>query len=212
MLRRGFLLCQFLSSTRSAPTIVCFWQFVIEKENAMRANKSRRTWIVVMRINITARLLMLFCLFSYATAYAADNPLLGTWRLKSFVREVAGTTERYNQLGDHPDGYINYDADGRMFVFCVSDEQPRPRAEPTDDERIKLHKTMLAYGGTYTWAPGKVVHHIDIEWDGRRLGTDQVRFYTIEGDKLVIKTEPNKSPVDGREGVGNLTFERVKPS
>ncbi|HLX15853.1 MAG TPA: lipocalin-like domain-containing protein [Bradyrhizobium sp.] len=144
-------------------------------------------------------------------AAANDNPLLGTWRLKSFVREVAGTGERYNQLGEHPDGYISYAADGRMLGFLVSDEQPRPRAEPTDEERIRLHKAMLAYGGTYTLSPGKVVHHVDIEWDGRRLGTDQIRFYTIEGDKLMIKTEPNKSPVDGREGVGILTFERVKP-
>ena len=56
------------------------------------------------------------------------------------------------------------------------------------------------------------MHHIDIEWDGRRVGTDQVRFYTIDGDTLSIKTEPNKSPVDGREGIGILTFERVKGS
>ena len=99
-----------------------------------------------------------------------------------------------------------------MFVFFVSDEQLRPRAEPTDEERIKLHKAMLAYGGTYKLSPGRVVNHIDIEWDGRRLGTDQIRFYTIEGDKLVIKTEPNKSPIDGLEGVGVLTFERIKPT
>ena len=164
-----------------------------------------------MRMSITATLLALFYFVSYAPARAGDNPLLGTWRLKSFVREVAGTGERYNQLGEHPDGYISYGADGRLLVFFVSDEQPRPRTEPTDDERIKLHKTMLAYG-TYTLSPSKVVHHIDIEWDGRRLGSDQIRFYTIEGNKLVIKTEPNKSPVDGREGVGVLTFERVKLS
>ena len=93
---------------------------------------------------------------------ANDNPLLGTWRLKSVVREVAGTGERYNQMGEHPDGYISYAADGRMLVFFVSDKQPRPRAEPTDEERIRLHKAMLAYGGTYTLSPGKVVHHIDI--------------------------------------------------
>jgi hypothetical protein len=114
-------------------------------------------------------------------------------------------------MGEHPDGYISYAADGRMLVFFVSDQQPRPRAEPTDEERIKLHKAMLAYGGTYKLSPGKVVNHIDIEWDGRRLGTDQIRFYTVDGDKLVIKTEPNKSPIDGREGVGVLTFERIKP-
>jgi Lipocalin-like domain len=143
-----------------------------------------------MQLSITA-LLALLCLFSPAPARAGDNPLLGTWRLKSFVREVAGTGERYNQLGERPDGYLSYAADGRMLVLFVSDEQPRPRAEPTDDERIKLHKTMLAYGGTYTRSPGKVVHHLDIEWDGRRLGTDQVRFYTIDGDKLLLKTEPN---------------------
>ena len=154
--------------------------------------------------------------FALATLYlstlarADANPLLGTWKLKSFVREVAGTGERYDQLGDHPDGYIAYSPDGRMFAFFVSADQPRPRSEPTDEERIKLHKSMLAYGGTYSLSPGKVVHHIDIEWNGKRLGTDQVRFYSIEGDELSIRTEPNKSPVDGRQGVGILTFTMVK--
>jgi len=149
-------------------------------------------------------------LFLSALARADANPLLGTWKLKSFVREVTGTGERYNQFGEHPDGYISYAPDGRMLVLFVSGDQPRPRNEPSDEERIKLHKSMLAYGGTYSVSPGKVVHHIDIEWDGRRLGTDQVRFYTIDGDILFLKTEPNKSPVDGREGIGILTFERVK--
>jgi len=153
---------------------------------------------------------LLLALMGSAGATAEGNSLLGTWRLKSFVREVAGSGERYNQMGEHPDGYISYTEDGRMMVFFVADQQLHPPADPTDDERIKLHKTMLAYGGTYTVSPGKVVHHIDIEWDGRRLGTDQVRFYTVAGDSLVIKTELNKSPIDGREGVGVLTFERVK--
>lgn len=147
-----------------------------------------------------------------ALARAEDVSLLGTWRLKSFVREVTGTGERYDQLGGHPDGYISYSADGRMMVFFVAGEQPRPRNEPSDEERIQLHKSMLAYGGTYSVSPGTVVHHIDIEWDGRRLGTDQVRFFTINGDTLSIKTEPNRSPIDGCEGVGILTFERVKRS
>ncbi|GGI32894.1 lipocalin-like domain-containing protein [Bradyrhizobium guangdongense] len=157
-------------------------------------------------------LLLLPFLMVLASMYAVadENPLLGTWKLQSFVREVAASGERYNQLGERPDGYLSYAADGRMFAFFVSADQPRPRAEPSDEERIKLHKGMLAYGGTYTLSPGKVIHHIDIEWDGRRLGTDQVRFYSVGDDKLILKTERNKSPIDGREGVGILTFERVK--
>ncbi|CAL8480948.1 Lipocalin-like domain-containing protein (plasmid) [Caballeronia sp. S22] len=160
------------------------------------------------RIIAVSLILITLCLSAFARADA--SLLLGTWRLKSFVREVAATGERYNQLGDDPDGYLTYSPDGRMLAFFVSGDQPRPRNEPSDEERIKLHKSMLAYGGTYSLSPGKVVHHIDIEWDGRRVGTDQVRFYTIDGDTLTIKTEPNKSPIDGREGVGILTFERVK--
>ena len=89
----------------------------------------------------------MLCLSTLARADA--NSLLGTWQLKSFVREVAGTGERHNQLGDRPDGHIGYSPDGRMLVFFVAADQPRPRNEPTDEERIKLHKSMLAYGGTY---------------------------------------------------------------
>jgi len=45
------------------------------------------------------------CLFalllipSMPAARAADNPLIGTWKLKSYVREVAATGERYNERG-----------------------------------------------------------------------------------------------------------------
>ena len=93
-----------------------------------------------------------------------------------------------------PDGYLSYTADGRMLAFFVSGDQSHPRAEPTDEERISLHKGMLAYGGTYQLSPGKVVHRIDIEWDGRRLGTEQVRFYTIDGDKLVDQDRSEQEP------------------
>ncbi|WP_375776004.1 lipocalin-like domain-containing protein [Bradyrhizobium sp. ma5] len=71
-----------------------------------------------------------------------------------------------------------------MIAFFVSADQPHPHTEPTDEERIKLVKSMLAYGGTYKLAPGKIVHHIDIEWDGRRLGTDQVRFTPLRTTSL----------------------------
>jgi hypothetical protein len=34
------------------------------------------------------------------------------WALKSFVREIRGTAERYNQLGEHPQGFLGYSGDG----------------------------------------------------------------------------------------------------
>ena len=82
---------------------------------------------------------------------AEDNSLVGTWRLKSFVREIAGTGERYNQLGEHPGGFLGYSSDGRMYAILVAGDRIKPHEEaPTDEERVKLHKSMIAYAGTYT--------------------------------------------------------------
>jgi hypothetical protein len=81
---------------------------------------------------------------------------------------------------------------------------------PSDAERIQLHQAMLAYGGTYSVEPGKVTHHVDVAWNGARLGSDQLRYFTIAGNTPTLKTAPNKSPVDGREGVGILVFEKVQ--
>ena len=50
-------------------------------------------------------------------------------------------------------------------------------------ERAQLHKSMVAYGGTYMIAGDKVIHHIDIAWNNARLGSDQVRFFKLEGEK-----------------------------
>jgi hypothetical protein len=69
---------------------------------------------------------------------------------------------------------------------------------------------MLAYAGTYTIVADKVVHHIDIAWNNARIGSDQVRLFKFDGDRLTLTTEHNKNPIDGSEGFGVLEFERVK--
>ena len=144
-------------------------------------------------------------------ALAGDNPLLGTWKLKSFVRQDVATGERRPALGERPEGYLGYAPDGRMYALLVAGGRVVPAGDqPTDAERVQLHKSMVAYGGTYTIAGNKVVHHIDIAWNNARLGSDQVRFFKLDGDRLTLTTERNKSPIDGSEGFGVLEFERLK--
>ena len=146
-----------------------------------------------------------------SVALAGDNPLLGTWKLKSFVRQDVATGERRPALGDQPEGYLGYAPAGRMYALFVAGGRVVPAGDqPTDAERVQLHKSMLAYAGTYTIAGDKVVHHIDIAWNNARLGSDQVRFFKLDGDRLTLTTECNKSPIDGSEGFGVLEFERVR--
>jgi hypothetical protein len=144
-------------------------------------------------------------------SFAGDRALIGTWKLQSFVREVSGTNEHYNQLGEHPEGVVGYSEDGRMYAILLAGDRVKPHDEaPTDAERLALYKSMIAYAGTYTVEGTRVVHHVDLSWNGARAGGDQVRYFTIEGDTLTIRTAPNRSPIDGREGVGILVFQKNK--
>ena len=105
---------------------------------------------------------------------AEDNPVVGTWRLKSFFREIAGTGERYNQLGENPHGFLGYSSDGRMYAILVAGDRIKPHEEaPTDEERVKLHKSMIAYAGTYTIDGGKVIHHLTFR--GTALEPEPIR-------------------------------------
>jgi hypothetical protein len=143
--------------------------------------------------------------------WAGDNPLIGTWALKSFVFEISGSGDRFYPLGQNAHGYISYSADGRMYTIQTVANRIKPRGlVPTDEERAKLEESMIAYAGTYTSDNGKLVHHVDISWNEAWTGTDQDRFYTVDGNTLTIKTPPLKNPVDGREGVGILVWEKIK--
>jgi len=121
------------------------------------------------------------------SALAAENPILGTWKLQSLVHEATATGQRSSPFGDHPDGYLSYSADGRMYAIGVVEDRPKPRdLVPTDEEKVKLQGSMLAYAGTYTVDGEKVVHHLDISWNQSWTGTDQVQFYKLDGDILTL--------------------------
>ena len=120
---------------------------------------------------------------SAPVAFASDNPLIGTRKLKSYVREVAATGERTNKRGEHPNGYLSYAVDGRVYAIITWENRIKPReVVPTDEERVKLFSTMISYAGTYTFDAEKVIHHVDISWNQSWTGTDQVRFYKLDGN------------------------------
>ena len=140
------------------------------------------------------------------------NPLVGTWRLLSFTSEILQTKRVMNPFGAHPDGLLTYTADGRMILILINPSRQPPAAPaPTDAEAVRMYRTMIAYAGTYRVDGNRVVHHIQIAWNQRWAGTDQQRFFKIEGDRLTITTAPLKSTVlHGETVVSSLVLERVR--
>ena len=143
-------------------------------------------------------------------ADAGENRLIGTWKLQSLVYEAAATGQRSQPFGDHPDGYLNYSLDGRMYAIGVSEDRPKPLdLVPTDEEKARLQSSMFAYAGTYTADSEKVVHHVDISWNQSWTGTDVVRLYKLNSNTRTITTALARSAFDGEEGVFILVWEKV---
>jgi hypothetical protein len=137
------------------------------------------------------------------------NLLLGTWKLKSYVVTTdAGVTS--TPFGDKPTGYLSYSADGRMYAIGTANGRLVPKAiAPTEEEQLALHMTMFAYAGTYTVDAEKVTHHVDISWNGTWTATDQVRFYELKGNTLVI-TASGMGPAGVVENRFTLVWEKVE--
>jgi hypothetical protein len=146
---------------------------------------------------------------SCAAGLADRNPLLGTWKLKSYVA-TTDAGEKSMPYGVHPSGYLSYSAEGRMQVVGTSDGRIAPHtAAPTDDERVMLYDTMFAYAGTYEVEAGKVIHHVDISWNHVWTSTDQVRFYEVNGNTLTI-TSRLVDPANGTEARYVVYWEKVE--
>ena len=115
------------------------------------------------------------------------DKLIGTWKLVSCVMEDVETKEQKLVWGEHPNGYIVLTPSGRWIVVQTAEGRKVPQ---TDADRTAAFRSMLAYSGRYRTEGDKIIIKVDIAWDESWNGTEQVRFYRIEGDRLHIEAAP----------------------
>jgi Lipocalin-like domain len=133
------------------------------------------------------------------------NPaLVGTWKLLSCFMEDIETGERSAIWGEHPNGYIVLTAEGRWIVVQTAEGTTAPQ---TDDDRAAAFRSMLAYSGRYRTDGDKIVITVDISWDESWNGTEQIRQYRLQGDRLHIEAMPQVySNLGGRVMRGVLVW------
>jgi hypothetical protein len=147
-------------------------------------------------------------------AISAENSssIIGTWQLTSAAMLTLDTNETSYPYGEHPTGYLQYSPGGHMVAFLASTEMKQPADSIyTDAERVEIHKAILAaYSGTYRVEGGVVIHHVLASWWPHFVGTDQIRYFEIKGNKLTIRAAPQKFPETGKDIVFFVSFERVE--
>jgi hypothetical protein len=117
--------------------------------------------------------------------------LIGSWRLLSVTVTMSDTKERVEPYGPNPDGYMVLSASGRVMFLFTNPNRPLPQ---TDQDRTALFDSMTAYTGCIRLdAPGRIVTQVDLAWNPGFRG-EQVRFFSLEGDRLTIRTPEQTHP------------------
>jgi hypothetical protein len=159
------------------------------------------------------RSLLLASMFSLvlgglATPATADDQekLLGNWKLVTFYTEDVQTKQRNNVYGERPNGYIGFTSAGRFFAFATADGRKAPSSP---DEQAAAFRSMIAYTGKFRLEGEKFITKVDVAWNEAWVGTEQVRFWRLEGDRLHIISAPIPNPnVPGSMMIGTLVWER----
>jgi len=144
------------------------------------------------------------------SAIADDREkLIGTWKVVSFDNEFQDGSPRRALYGQHPTGFIILTGEGRMMAV-VAGEGRKPATN--DEERASLLRTMFAYSGMYRLDGDKWITDVDVSWNAAYTGTEQGRFYKLNGNRLEVTGAwgPNPNLPGSPITRGIVLFERAK--
>lgn len=115
------------------------------------------------------------------------SPLEGTWKLIAFQIEFENGERR--DAYDQASGALIMSSDGRMLAIVTDD------ARQSSDPPNSLFDRMMAYSGRYhLQGDDSFVTDVDVAWHPSWLGTEQARYFKVEGGTLSIITAPGKHP------------------
>ena len=143
----------------------------------------------------------------------ANTPhaLVGSWRLVSSEGHSSDGNIEHDQ-GESPAGRAMFDANGRLSLHLTRPNRTNWASgdflRPTQDECLETARDYFGYFGSYTIDDdaGVVTFHVEGAAYPNYVGTDQVRYFTIEGNRLILRTPPERA--GGADVTYYVTWER----
>lgn len=139
----------------------------------------------------------------------ARQAVAGTWALVDHRTLLPGGEIR-RAFGPTPAGLFFFSPDGHTAVQIMNPERPTtPLDRATADDLLALTQTYLGYFGTFDVdaATRKIVVHTTADLNPMNTGADQIRYFTLDGDQMVL--EPPPTEVNGGRQVSRITWRRV---
>jgi hypothetical protein len=138
------------------------------------------------------------------------SPIAGTWKLVSYVVEAQEGGHIIKVMGEQPSGYVAFLPTGRVF-FMLTAEGREPDPAHSAEGHALLLDTMVAYTGLYRIEDDKWITQVQVAWNPEWIGTEQTRFFKLEGDRLQVLTPWRLMPNWAEHGMTRsiISFERA---
>ncbi len=135
---------------------------------------------------------------------------LGTWRLVSYHLKTADGKITY-PFGPDAVGYYIFTESGYMSVALMPGNRPKFAVGDfmggSTEEKVAAAETYISYSGKYEIQGDKLIVHAEVAFFPNWMGTDQVRLWKLEGNRLTLSTPPLLAR--GVERTAHLVWERV---
>jgi hypothetical protein len=151
-----------------------------------------------------------FFLVAVQPSFADEGTkMLGIWKLVSFEIEIQSTGQKEPVMGQKPTGYAIFSPEGRAFFILTGEGRKAPK---TVQDRADLLDSMISYTGMYRIEGNKWITKVDVAWSPEFVGTEQARFFKVDGDRLQVLAPWRIHPNWPEKGMVRriITFERAK--
>lgn len=142
-----------------------------------------------------------------------SEKFVGSWRLVSTEFRGEDGSETASPYTTDSAGLLMYDALGNMSAqLARANRQPFPvndRKGGSYEETKSAFETYQAYYGSYKVdeSEGTITHTVTQALLPNWVGSNQVRYYSFEGGRLILRTPPMK--IGGKLATGTLVWERM---
>ena len=150
-------------------------------------------------------------LVAFETPLAQQPSVVGTWRLVSYDTQTPDGKKSF-PLGEDLAGMAIYLPNGRVSIQFMKRDRPLFQSgdawRGTLEEERAAFEGFFGYAGRYTIdaARSTVTHHLEIASAPNYVGTDLVRTFSMQGNRLTLRTPQRQ--LAGQTSSSTLIWER----
>src|SRR5437667_8788980 len=112
--------------------------------------------------------------------------IIGTWRLVGAAAQDSSGRPLPPPYSGHGMGRVTFTTDGRMMSVVCDGRKAMPPG---------MQRDYSSYCGNYTLDGARLITRVDAASDPARIGTDQVREVSFDGDRMVLRPPPRQTEV-----------------